>query len=102
MNFPRTIRRVVCGLACLGAMFAFQRPFRQFPGVEYFTFQLTPDWQEKTEFVFARLMFPPGPLNGIGRLFVLAITVILARGESSSTEVAPFVRSTRRILPQLP
>ena len=64
MNFPRTMRRVVCGLACLGAMFAFQHPFRQFPGVEYFTFQLTPDWQEKTEFVFARLMFPPGPLNG--------------------------------------
>src|SRR6202140_1180707 len=22
------------------------------------------DWQEKTEFAFARLMYPPGPLNG--------------------------------------
>ena len=47
-----------------GRVYAFQRPFRQFPGVEYFTFELTPDWQEKTEFAFARLMFPPGPLNG--------------------------------------
>ena len=62
------LRRVSCwlgaGVLCLGAVYAFQRPFRQYPGVEYFQFQLTPDWQEKTEFVFARLMFPPGPLNG--------------------------------------
>ena len=64
MNFRMAVRRVGCGLICLGALYAFQRPFRQFPGVEYFTFDLTPDWQEKTEFAFARLMFPPGPLNG--------------------------------------
>jgi hypothetical protein len=43
---------------------AFQRPFKQYPGVEYFTFELTPDWQEKTEFVFTRMMFPGGPLDG--------------------------------------
>ena len=33
-------------------------------GVEYRNFELTPDWQEKTEWAFARLMFPPGPLDG--------------------------------------
>jgi Domain of unknown function (DUF4159) len=64
MDLQRALRWAGCGIACLGALYAFQRPFRQFPGVEYFQFQLTPDWQEKTEFVFARLMFPPGPLNG--------------------------------------
>jgi hypothetical protein len=64
MDFRKAMRRAACGLLCLGALYAFQRPFRQFPGVEYFTFDLTPDWQEKTEFAFARLMFPPGPLNG--------------------------------------
>jgi len=64
MTFPRVWRRIACGLICLGALYAFQRPFRQFHGVEYYTFELTPDWQEKTEFAFARLMFPPGPLNG--------------------------------------
>jgi len=64
MTFPRVWRRIACGLICLGAVYAFQRPFRQFHGVEYYTFELTPDWQEKTEFAFARLMFPPGPLNG--------------------------------------
>jgi hypothetical protein len=64
MDLARALRWAGCGIACLGLVYAFQRPFRQYPGVEYFTFQLTPDWQEKTEFVFARLMFPPGPLNG--------------------------------------
>ena len=38
--------------------------FRQLPGVEYFSFELTPDWQVPGEWAFARLMFPPGPLNG--------------------------------------
>ena len=64
MDLKRVLRRAGLGIACLGALFAFQRPFRQFPGMEYSQFELTPDWQEKTEFVFARLMFPPGPLNG--------------------------------------
>jgi len=64
MTFRKALTRAGCGLICLGALYAFQRPFRQFPGIEYFSFELTPDWQEKTEFAFARLMFPPGPLNG--------------------------------------
>lgn len=56
----------LCGLTCLSALFAFQRPFREFPGVEYQLGEipLPPDYQEKTEWAFARLMFPPGPLNG--------------------------------------
>ena len=64
MDIRKAWRRAASGLLCLSALYAFQRPFRQFPGVEYFTFDLTPDWQEKAEFAFARLMFPPGPLNG--------------------------------------
>jgi hypothetical protein len=36
------------------------------PGVEYRlgTIPLPPDYQEQAEWTFARLMFPPGPLNG--------------------------------------
>lgn len=64
MDFRKGLRRAASSLLCLSALYAFQRPFRQFPGVEYYTFELTPDWQEKAEFAFARLMFPPGPLNG--------------------------------------
>jgi hypothetical protein len=57
-------RRALCGLAFVGVLCAFQRPFREFPGVEYFSFERPPDWQEKTEFAFARLMFPGGWNDG--------------------------------------
>jgi hypothetical protein len=66
MVFGRVLRRLGCGLTILGALYAFQRPFRQLNGVEYAIgdIPMPPDWQEKTEWAFARLMFPPGPLNG--------------------------------------
>ena len=63
MRFAHPVRWGVCAAACIGALIA-QRPFRELPGIEYFTFERPPDWEEKTEFAFARLMFPPGPLNG--------------------------------------
>jgi hypothetical protein len=46
-------------LALLGTAFAWQRPFREYPGREYEQFPLPQDFQEKTEWVFARLMYPP-------------------------------------------
>lgn len=66
MPVRKAFQRAACGLACMGALLAFQRPFRQFQGVEYRIGQIPipPDYQEKTEWAFARLMFPPGPLNG--------------------------------------
>jgi len=36
-------------------------PFREYPGIEYNDFPLPADAQEKTEFAFARLMYPPAP-----------------------------------------
>src|SRR5260370_39632148 len=48
-------------LAVLGVLQAFQRPFRESPGIEYNDFPLPSDWGEKTEFAFARLMYPPSP-----------------------------------------
>ncbi len=53
-----------CVLACLGSVYAFQRPFRAYPGIEYQDVPLPPDWKEKTEWAFARLMYPPGWNNG--------------------------------------
>lgn len=50
---------LVGGLVVLSATYAFQRPFREYPGFEYENFPLPPDYQEKTEWVFARLMYPP-------------------------------------------
>ena len=66
MRVGELVKWFACGLAGLSAVFAFQRPFRQFDGVEYGIgdVPLPADYREKTEWAFARLMYPPGPLNG--------------------------------------
>ncbi|HUS05891.1 MAG TPA: DUF4159 domain-containing protein [Bryobacteraceae bacterium] len=64
MTFRQAAWRAGCCLTFFGALCAFQRPFRQFPGVEYSHFETPPDAQEKTEWAFARLMFPPGENDG--------------------------------------
>jgi hypothetical protein len=64
-----------CGvllLAAVGTLCAFQHPFREFNGVEYRLGEipLPPDWSERTEWTFARLMYPPSPYNrGFGFRF---------------------------------
>ena len=45
-------------LLVFSGTFAFQREFREYPGREYSHFPIPPDYQEKTEWVFARLMYP--------------------------------------------
>jgi len=64
MAFRKVLLQSACGLGFLGVLCAFQRPFQQFHGVEYDEFVLPQDWQEKGEWAFARLMFPPGPNDG--------------------------------------
>ena len=66
MRLRKILGIMAGGFVFLGALYAFQRPFRQLPGVEYQLGEipLPPDYGEKTEWAFARLMFPPGPLNG--------------------------------------
>jgi hypothetical protein len=69
MNVRKASCWLGCGFVFIGALYAFQRPFRQFPGVEYFNFDLPPDWQDKGEWAFARLMYPPGPNDGYAGRF---------------------------------
>ena len=63
MSLPTHLRRggaiVIGTLAIVTALYALQRPFRVYPGVEYENFPLPPDYREKTEWAFARLMYPP-------------------------------------------
>jgi len=62
MIIRTSIAATSLGLLILGgalAQMAQLRPFREYPGVEYEDFQLPADYQEKTEWVFARLMYPP-------------------------------------------
>jgi hypothetical protein len=58
------LRRILCACAFLGSLYALQRPFRQLPGVEYENFETPAGSNESTEWVFARLMFPPGWNDG--------------------------------------
>ena len=53
-------------LLFFGTLLAFQKPFREFSGTEYYAgdIPLPPDYNQKTDFAFARLMFPGGPLDG--------------------------------------
>jgi hypothetical protein len=62
-------RPLVCGVLALSTLGAFQIPFREYPGVEYRIgdIPLPQDWQEKTEWAFARLMYPPSPFGRYSR-----------------------------------
>jgi hypothetical protein len=64
MTFRGTASIVGCALLFLGALHAFQKPWREYPAVEYNNFPLPPDHNVPSEWVFARLMFPGGPLDG--------------------------------------
>lgn len=63
MNSRRALWLLSFALVLIGsAMFAFERPFRVYPSLEpYDNIPLPPDYQEKTEWVQARLMYPQHP-----------------------------------------
>jgi hypothetical protein len=47
------------GVLIGGVLAAFQRPFREYPGLEYEHFPLPSDYRQPSEWTFARLMYPP-------------------------------------------
>ncbi len=51
-------------LLAAASLFAFQRPFRQFATRQYDNFPIPPDWNEKTEWAFGRLIYPDGASRG--------------------------------------
>ncbi len=57
---------LLCWIAFLGALCAFQQPWREYPGMEYNDFPVPSDYQEKTEWAFARLMYPSASFGGRG------------------------------------
>ena len=65
------LRIAACIFLVLGAAWAFQRPFREYPGQEYTGFDIPPNPNEQTEFVMGRLMFPASPYGMFGRLDAL-------------------------------
>ena len=70
MKSGKTLGIAVCAILFVGGAFALDRTlpraFREYPGIEYDlgSVPLPPDYQEKTEWAFARMMFPGGWLDG--------------------------------------
>jgi hypothetical protein len=55
------------GIVIAGSLLAFQRPFRVYRSIEaYDDIALPPDYQEKAEWVFGRLMYPEHPQGLFG------------------------------------
>jgi hypothetical protein len=67
----RIAARFAGALASAVLLSAWQKPFREYPAMEYSNFPLPADYQKPAEFVFARLMYPDGGggLRGFGRRF---------------------------------
>src|SRR6266700_3189074 len=64
----------LAGFTLLPAFQNFAKQWREYPGTEYNDFPVPEDYREKTEWVFARLMYPPmagvhgrGGFGGYGR-----------------------------------
>src|SRR5437016_10363360 len=57
MRFRSALMLLGTGFATWGVLHA-QRPFQEYPGVEYENFPLPPDWKESTEWTRARLRYP--------------------------------------------
>ncbi len=64
MSLRAILNIIVGATVCLGALYGFQKPWREYPAVEYNNFPLPPDYNVPAEWVFARIMFPGGPLDG--------------------------------------
>jgi uncharacterized protein DUF4159 len=68
MTFRKPLLSLGAGIALLSGLYAFQRPFRVYPSMEpYDDIALPADYQEKTEWIFARLMYPQHPNARFGR-----------------------------------
>jgi hypothetical protein len=62
-------RKLALCLAAATVIHAFQASFREYPGMEYSNFPLPADASQKSEFVFARMMYPQGNWGIFGRLW---------------------------------
>ena len=102
-----TLRRLLgvagCGLALMGALYGFQKPFRLYRSFEpYDNVTMPPDWQEKTEWVYARLMYPEHPDAILARRVRWGMPFNWLEGGTSWTQDYPradrhFAQALRRL-----
>jgi hypothetical protein len=68
MTTRKALWSLAAGVASLAALYAAERPFRVYTSMEaYDNIPLPPDYQERTDWVFARLMYPQHPFSRFGR-----------------------------------
>jgi hypothetical protein len=68
MTTRKALLLTAAGVACFTALYAAERPFRVYISMEsYDNIPLPPDYQEKTDWIFARLMYPQHPFARFGR-----------------------------------
>lgn len=102
MTPPLALRLFGAGVVLLSAALAFDRPFRVYISMEpYDDVALPRDYQEKTEWVFARLMYPNHPNARFGRRYGLG-NLDWREGGTSWTQDYPradrqFVVALRRL-----
>jgi hypothetical protein len=91
------------GVALLTTAYAFQRSFRVYPSMEpYDNVELPHDWQEKTEWAFARLMYPSHPNARFSRRWHFGPELDWTEGGTSWTQDYPradrhFAEALRRL-----
>jgi hypothetical protein len=90
-------------VAVLTSLYAFQKPFRVYRSMEaYDNIPLPVDYQERTEFVFARLMYPPHPNGMFSRPFRYGGSIDWREGGTSWSQDYPradrhFAQALRRL-----
>jgi hypothetical protein len=68
MTTRKALLLLAAGVACFMTVYAAERPFRVYISMEsYDNIPLPPDYQEKTDWIFARLMYPQHPFARFGR-----------------------------------
>jgi uncharacterized protein DUF4159 len=103
MSFRDKCWRCGAGALVLTSLYAFQRSFRVYPSLEpYDDIAMPPDWQEKSEWVFARLMYPQHPFARFGRRFRFHGSFDWTEGGTSWTQDYPradrhFAAAVRRL-----
>jgi hypothetical protein len=99
----RTLLLTFGAVACVPAMFAFQREFRVYTSLEgYDNIPLPEDYKVPGEWVFARLMYPPHPHARFSRPFRFGVGIDWREGGSSWSQDYPradrhFAQAMRRL-----
>ena len=103
MSFRKAFWLSAAGIAAVVSLLAFQRPFRVYPSIEpYDTVELPADFQEKTEWIFARLMYPQHPNARFGRRYGSGTMLDWREGGTSWSQDYPradrhFAEALRRL-----